>query len=463
MTINNLDDWKVIQEMANSLYHNPSIKGSNNKNSQEHSYYFMPEYQYDKENSNYYRSDFDVYSIRNDFPILKKKVNGKQLVWFDNAATTQKPLCMMNGLNYFYSECNSNIHRGAHNLAKAATDAYEEAREKVRRFIGASEKEEIIFLRGTTEAINLVAESYGGMNVHKDDEVVLTLMEHHSNIVPWQKLTKDKGAILKVAPINERGEVDLEEYARLLTPRTRIVSIAHVSNVLGTINPVKVMIEMAHRHGAKVLIDGAQSAPHLGVDVNDLDADFYTLSGHKLYGPTGIGVLYGKRELLESMPPWQRGGGMIKDVSFEETTYNELPYKFEAGTGNIADAYALGVTIDYIQEISMGIIENHEKELTDYAMEKMKEVNNLKIIGNAINKTSVISFVIEGISSDYIAKHLNQAGIAVRAGHHCAQPVLHRYGLANSVRSSFGIYNTKEEIDQFISSLKRINKYSNYY
>ncbi|HOJ11487.1 MAG TPA: cysteine desulfurase [Clostridiales bacterium] len=409
----------------------------------------------------YYKPGLDVYSIRKDFPILQRRINGKPLVWLDNAATTQKPICVMSALNRYYSEYNSNIHRGAHTLAKLATNAYENARQKIQNFIGASSTEEIIFVRGTTEAINLVADSFGGMNIQTGDEIVLSMMEHHSNIVPWQKLQQAKGAVIKVIPINDRGEVILDEYEKLLTPRTRIVSITHVSNVLGTINPVCKMIEMAHKHGAYVLIDGAQSVPHMGVDVRALDADFYAFSGHKIYGPTGIGVLYGKKVLLEEMPPWQRGGGMIKNVSFNKTTYNSLPYKFEAGTGNIADAVGLGAAIDYIQGIGMDNVERHEKGLTVYAMEKLYQIPGLHIIGTAPEKTGVISFVINGVLPENAAQYLNLDGIAVRSGHHCAQPALHRYGLTSSIRASFGVYNTMEEVDCLVSSVLKIAKYYN--
>lgn len=437
----------------------------NMSNDADSSYYFLPGYQpasYTKQMSGpYYRHGLDVCSIRKDFPILQRRVNGKPLVWFDNAATTQKPVCVMNALSRYYSEYNSNIHRGAHTLAKLATNAYETAREKVRDFIGAPSTEEIIFVRGTTEAINLVAESFGGMNIHTGDEILLTVMEHHSNIVPWQKLQQVKGAVIKVIPVNDRGEVILDEYEKLLTSRTRIVAITHVSNVLGTVNPIRMMTEMAHRHGAYVLIDGAQSVPHIGVDVSELDADFYAFSGHKVYGPTGIGVLYGKRALLEEMPPWQRGGGMIKSVSFNETTYNSLPYKFEAGTGNIADAVGLGAAVDYVREIGMDNIERHEKELTVYAMEKLYQIPGLHIIGTAPDKISVISFVIDGVSPENAAQYLNQDGIAVRSGHHCAQPALRRYGLTSSVRASIGMYNTMEEVDNLASSILKIAKYYN--
>ncbi len=438
---------------------------TNREGTGDSTYYFLPgfsKFSYKNQTGSlYYKPGLDVYSIRKDFPILQKRVNGKPLVWLDNGATTQKPMCVINAINRYYSEYNSNIHRGAHTLAKLATEAYEAAREKVRGFIGASSVDEIIFVRGTTEAINLVAESFGGMNIHSGDEIILTVMEHHSNIVPWQKLQQEKEAVIKVVPVNDCGEIILDEYEKLLTPRTRIVAITHVSNVLGTVNPVRTMIEMAHKYGAYVLIDGAQSVPHIGVDVRELDADFYAFSGHKVYGPTGIGVLYGKRALLEEMPPWQRGGGMIKDVSFDQTTYNSLPYKFEAGTGNIADAVGFGAAVDYIKEIGMENVERHEKELTVYAMEKLRRIPGLNIIGTAPDKTSVISFVIDSVSPEDTARCLNQEGIAVRAGHHCAQPVLKRYGLLGSVRASLGVYNTMEEVDCLVNSVLKIAKYYN--
>ncbi|MEW6624939.1 MAG: cysteine desulfurase [Bacillota bacterium] len=426
-------------------------------------YYFLPDYQsrpFSKQiGGPYYKHGLDVYAVRKDFPILQRRINGRPLVWLDNAATTQKPMCVMNSLSRYYGEYNSNIHRGAHTLAKLATNAYERAREKVRDFIGASSAEEIIFVRGTTEAINLVAQSYGGMSIQSGDEILLTMMEHHSNIVPWQKLQQEKGAVIKVIPIDDCGQIILDEYEKLLTHRTRIVAITHVSNVLGTINPIGTMVKMAHKHGACVLVDGAQSAPHISVNVSELDADFYVFSGHKVYGPTGIGVLYGKRALLEEMPPWQRGGGMIKNVNFNETSFNSLPYKFEAGTGNIADAVGLGAAIDYIQKIGMDSIETYEKELTVYAMEKMIQIPRLYLIGTAPNKTSVISFIIDGVSPEKAGHYLNQEGIAVRSGHHCAQPVLNRFGLTSSVRASLGVYNTMEEVDHLVSSVLKIAKY----
>lgn len=456
---------EIEEKQARPVSYNKKLSTISNMPRENSSYYFLPDYKLipltNQRGSNYYKPGLDVYSIRKDFPILQRRINGRPLVWLDNGATTQKPMCVMNALNRYYREYNSNIHRGAHTLAKLATDAYEMAREKVRNFIGASCVEEIIFVRGATEAINLVAESFGGTHINKGDEIILTMMEHHSNIVPWQKLQQATGAVIKIIPINDRGEVILDEYDKLLTDRTRLVSIAHVSNVLGTVNPIRIMIEKAHKHGAVVLIDGAQSVPHIGVDVQELDADFYAFSGHKVYGPTGIGVLYGKKALLEEMPPWQRGGGMIKNVSFNETSYNSLPNKFEAGTGNIADAIGLGAAIDYIQQIGMDSIERHEKELTVYAMERLYQIHGLHIIGTAPNKTSVISFVIDGISSENAAQYLNKVGIAVRSGHHCAQPALRRFGLDSSIRASLGVYNTMEEIDCLANSVLEITKYYN--
>jgi cysteine desulfurase/selenocysteine lyase len=406
----------------------------------------------------YWNRCFDVQSVRKDFPILHKKVNGKSLIWLDNGATTQKPNQVINSLNQYYSNYNSNIHRGAHTLAKYATKAYEEAREKVKEFIGASLSEEIIFTRGTTEAINLIAESYGNMTIHEGDEILLTMMEHHSNIVPWQKLQQEKGAVIKVIPINDKGEILLEEYQKLLSSRTKIVGITHVSNVLGTVNPVDCMIKLAHSYGACVVIDGAQSIPHLPINVRAMDADFYVFSGHKMYAPTGIGALYGKKSLLDRMPPWQRGGGMINQVSFDHTTYNPTPYKFEAGTGNIGDAIALGSAIDYLIGIGMERVEEHERELTMYAMERLSQIPGICMIGTAPNKISVLSFVIDGSSPERIGKYLDYEGIAVRAGHHCAQPVLDKFGLASTVRASLGIYNTREEVDSLANAILKIAK-----
>lgn len=400
-------------------------------------------------------STFEVQTIRKDFPILQQKVNGQPLIWFDNAATTQKPKAVLDALNQFYSESNSNVHRGAHTLAAKATNAYEAARGKVQHFLGASSAAEVIFLRGTTEAINLVAQTYGRMVAGKGDEILLTTMEHHSNIVPWQMLREATGAIIRVIPITERGEIDLGEYEKLLSRRTRMVAITHVSNVLGTINPVRMMIEMAHHYGACVLVDGAQSTPHLPVDLRELDADFFAFSGHKIYGPTGIGVLYGKKELLEAMPPWQGGGSMIKKVTFEETTYNAPPHKFEAGTGNIADAVGLGAAIDYLQKIGLAQIERYEKEITGYAMGELAKIRGLRLIGTSQFKTGVISFLVDGISAEDLSRALDRRGIATRVGHHCAQPLMQYYGIEGTIRASLGIYNTKEEIDVLVETVKK--------
>lgn len=447
--------FNLTDEEKNVTYHSVN---DGNKN-----YYFLKNYRTNgsgKETRDWKEDAFGQ-SIRKDFPILHKKVNGKALVWLDNGATTQKPNEVIDSVSRYYSQYNSNIHRGAHTLANQATKAYEGAREKVREFIGAAQPEEIIFTRGTTEAINLVAETYGDMEIHEGDEILVSMMEHHSNIVPWQKLQEEKGAVIKVIPINVDGEILLEEYEKLFTPRTKLVAIAHVSNVLGTVNPLKAMIEMAHRNGAHVLVDGAQSVPHMKVDVKDLDTDFYVFSGHKMYGPTGIGILYGKKALLEQMPPWQRGGGMINSVSFDHTTYHNLPYKFEAGTGNIADAIGLGAAIDYLNRIGMQAITEHEKNLTLYAMDRLSEIPGLHLIGTSPDKISVLSFIMEGITPEKVGQYLNKEGIAVRAGHHCAQPVLNQYGLTSSVRASLGIYNMREEIDYLANELLKLAKYYN--
>ena len=399
---------------------------------------------------------FDVNAIRQDFPILHQKVNGKQLVWLDNAATTQKPQAVIDALSYYYQNDNSNVHRGAHTLAARATDGYESAREKVQRFLGAADVSEIIFARGTTEAINLVAQTYGRKYIREGDEIVLTTLEHHANIVPWQMLAQEKGAVLKVVPISDRGEIILEEYARLLGPRTKIVAVSEVSNALGTIVPVKEMTEMAHRHNAKVLIDGAQAVSHLPVNVQYLDCDFYVFSGHKLFAPTGIGALYAKREILEDMPPWQGGGSMIRNVTFEKTTYSDPPEKFEAGTPNIADAIGLGAAIDYINKIGIVNIERYEQELTRYGIEKLSRVPGLRLIGTAPAKVGVFSFICQGLPTEEVGKRLAAEGIAVRAGHHCAQPALRRFGLEATVRPSVAFYNTKSEIDFLVDVLRRM-------
>jgi cysteine desulfurase/selenocysteine lyase len=399
---------------------------------------------------------FDPYLIRRDFPILQEKVHGRPLVWLDNAATTQKPNAVIDRLSSFYRHENSNVHRAAHTLAARATDAYESARERVRRFLNAPSTREIVFVRGTTEGINLVAKSWGHRNVEKDDEVVITWLEHHANIVPWQQLCAEKGARLRVAPVDDRGQIILEQYERLLGPRTRIVAFSHVSNALGTITPAHAMIEMAHRHGARVLVDGAQSVAHMREDVQALDCDFFVFSGHKIFGPTGIGVVYGKGDILDNTPPWQGGGSMILDVTFEKTVYNVPPARFEAGTGNIADAVGLGAALDYLSEVGLENVTRHEHGLLTYATEGLATVPGLHIIGTAREKAGVISFVLDELRTEDVGVELNQDGIAVRAGHHCAQPILRRFGVESTVRPSFALYNTAEDVDALVAALLRI-------
>lgn len=400
--------------------------------------------------------EFDVETIRRDFPILKERVNGRPLVWLDNAATTQKPQSVIDRLSYFYTHENSNVHRAAHELAARATDAYEAAREKVRRFLNAPAAREIIFVRGTTEGINLVAQSWGRQNVHAGDEIVITWLEHHANIVPWQMLCSETGARLRVAPVDDTGQVILEEYEKLLGPRTRLVAVAQVSNALGTITPVNDIVEAAHRHGARVLIDGAQAVSHMAVDVQALNCDFYVLSGHKMFAPTGIGAVFGKSEILDVTRPWQGGGSMIVDVDFDKTVYNVPPARFEAGTGNIADAAGLGAAIDYLERVGMENISRHEIELLKYATEGLLGIPGLRIIGTAREKAGVLSFVIDGVRTEEIGDYLNRDGIAVRAGHHCAQPIHRRFGLESTVRASLALYNTRQDIDALVSSLKRL-------
>jgi cysteine desulfurase / selenocysteine lyase len=399
---------------------------------------------------------FDAHFIRRDFPILQERVNGRPLVWLDNAATTQKPNAVIDRVSSFYRHENSNIHRAAHTLAARATDAYEGAREKVRRFLNAASAREIVFVRGATEGINLVAKSWGHRNVEKDDEIVITWLEHHANIVPWQQLCSEKGARLRVAPVNDRGEVILEEFEKLLGPRTRIVAFSQVSNALGTITPARQMIEMAHRHGARVLVDGAQSIAHMGVDVQLLDCDFFVFSGHKIFAPTGIGVVFGKGDILDHTPPWQGGGSMIVDVTFEKTVYNVPPSRFEAGTGNIADAVGLGAALDYLEQIGMENISRYEHDLLAYATKGLLTVPGLHLIGTAKDKASVLSFVLDGFRTEDVGKALNHEGIAVRAGHHCAQPILRRFGLETTVRPSLALYNTCEDVDALVAALLRI-------
>ena len=399
---------------------------------------------------------WDANIIRKDFPILQQKVSGKPLIWLDNAATSQKPVQVIQAVDHYYRCDNSNVHRGAHTLAARATDGLEGGREKVQQFLGAASPREIIFVRNATEAINLVAQTYGRKNIGAGDEIVLTRLEHHANIVPWQMLAQETGAILRVVPLNERGEVILEEYARLLSPRTRMVAIAHVSNALGTVLPVQQMVAMARRFPTRVLIDGAQSVPHFRVNVQALDADFYVFSGHKLFAPTGIGALYGKLALLEDMPPWQGGGSMIEDVTFEQTTYNTVPHKFEAGTTHIAGAIGLGAAIDYLNQIGFEAAAAYEEVLTAYATQRLATVPGLRQIGTSPHKVSVLSFVIDGIPDEDIGRSLNQEGIAVRAGHHCAQPALRHFGLESTVRPSLAFYNTPQEIDVLTETLHKI-------
>jgi len=391
--------------------------------------------------------------IRSDFPILARRVNGHPLVWLDNAATTQKPKCVMDALADYYSRCNSNVHRGAHTLAREATAAYEEARAKVGALIGATDRSEVVFVRGATEAINLVAASWGGAHIREGDEIVLTEMEHHSNIVPWQLLAQMTGAVLRVAPILSSGDVDLAAFERLFTPRTRIAAFTHVSNVLGTVNPVRLMCATAHRYGALALVDGAQSAAHLPVDVKSMDADFYVLSGHKMYGPTGIGVLYAKKELLEAMPPYQGGGGMIDSVTFEYTRFHKSPEKFEAGTGNIADAVGLGAAADYLRSIGLERIRRHEQELTKRMVEGLSRIRGVRLIGTPREKAGVVTFLVDGMEPEHVAQRLDALGIAIRSGHHCAQPALRHYGLASAARASLGVYNTADDVDALVNAV----------
>jgi cysteine desulfurase/selenocysteine lyase len=399
---------------------------------------------------------FDVNTIRRDFPILATRVHGRPLVWFDNAATTQKPAVVIDRLSHFYRNENSNIHRAAHELAARATDAYETARRQVQRFLGAASANEIVFVRGATEAINLVAQSWGRKNIGEGDEIIVSHLEHHANIVPWQMLASERAAKLKVIPVDSTGQIRLDELQRLLTDRTKIVSIAHVSNALGTVTPVDRVIDMAHRAGVPVLIDGAQSVSHIPIDVEALGADFFVLSGHKVFGPTGIGVLYGRLSLLEEMPPWQGGGNMIQDVTFEQTTYQHPPSRFEAGTGNIADAVGLGAALEYLGSIGMPNIERYEADLLVYATDRLRTVPGLEILGTAAHKASVLSFVIDGLEPTSIGSALNQEGIAVRAGHHCAQPILRRFGHETTVRASLAFYNTCGEVDALVSVLRRL-------
>jgi cysteine desulfurase/selenocysteine lyase len=401
---------------------------------------------------------YPIEAIRNRFPILQRKVKGKDLVYFDNAATTQKPVEVIDALNRYYSQYNANIHRGLHTLADEATAAFEETRHAVQKFIGAKHSEEIIFTKGTTESINLVAKSWGGAFLQKDDEIIISSLEHHANIVPWQMIAEEKGAKLRVIPINDDGVLDMQAYESLLNEKTRIVSIVHASNALGVINPVAEIIRLARAHQALVLIDAAQSSVHLELDVQSMDCDFLTFSGHKIYGPTGTGILYGKKELLDRMPPYQGGGEMIKEVTFEKTTFNELPFKFEAGTPNIADFIALKEGIAFIQDIGKAAIHQHETSLLEYATQQLITIDGLQIRGNVANKVSVVSFTIDGIHPQDLAILLDNQGIAVRTGHHCAQPLMSRLGIVGTTRASFAAYNTLAEIDQFTNALGKALK-----
>ena len=400
-------------------------------------------------------SRLDVDRVRKDFPVLEREVHGKPLAYLDNAATSQKPRAVIDALTHYYSRYNANIHRGVHTLSEEATVAYEAARDKVRDFIRAPSSEEIVFTRGTTEAINLVAQSYLRPRVREGDEILISQMEHHSNIVPWQLVREQTGAVLKVVPINERGEIELEQFSNLLGPRTRFVALAHVSNALGTINMVQEMVRLARERGVPVLLDGAQAVPHLPVDVQELGCDFYAFSGHKMYAPTGIGALYGRRELLEEMGPYQGGGEMILSVTFEKTTYNRVPHKFEAGTPNIAGAIGLGTAIDYLLGLDLQAVRAHEDELLEYATKEVSKVPSVRLIGTAASKTGVLSFLLGEIHAHDVGTVLDQEGIAVRTGHHCAQPVMDRFGVTATARASFAVYNTTEEVDRLVEGLHR--------
>ncbi|HEY6908267.1 MAG TPA: cysteine desulfurase [Myxococcales bacterium] len=400
----------------------------------------------------------DVERVRQDFPILAQKVHGKPLVYLDSAATSQKPRAVVDAVARFYLEDNANVHRGVHLLSERATQSYEDAREKARRFLNAAHAHEIVFVRGTTEAINLVAQSFGRLRVRAGDEVVITEMEHHSNIVPWQMLCEEKGAVLRVLPIDDQGQLRMGELERLLGPRTRLVALSHVSNALGTVNPVAEIVELSHRHGVPVLLDGAQAAPHLAVDVQALGCDFYAFSGHKLFGPTGIGVLYAKSELLEEMPPWQGGGDMIRSVSFEKTTWNRLPYKFEAGTPDIAGAVGLGAAIDYIGALGVAAIAAHEQALLSYATAALSRVPGLRLIGTATEKAAVLSFQLGELHAHDVGTVLDGEGIAIRTGHHCCQPLMRRLGISATARASLALYNRREDIDALAEGLRKVRQ-----
>ena len=401
---------------------------------------------------------FDVSAIRRDFPILASQVHGKPLIYLDNAATSQKPECVIDALTRFYQRDNANIHRGVHQLSERSTQSYEAARGKVQRFLNAANTREIVFVSGATEGINLVAQTFGRKNVGAGDEVVISAMEHHSNIVPWQMLCEEKGAVLRVVPINDRGEMEFEQFEKLLNHRTRLVAVSHVSNALGTINPVREIVKTAHGRNIPVLIDGAQAVPHMRVDVRSLDCDFYVFSGHKVFGPTGIGVLYGRERLLEDMPPWKGGGDMIRSVTFAKTTYNDLPYKFEAGTPNIAGVIGLGTAIEYLDQIGMDAVAAHEHDLLQYGTRALESLSGLRLIGTAREKAGVLSFVIDGVHPHDAATILDLEGVAVRAGHHCAQPVMDRFGVTATTRASLAFYNTREDIDALVAGIQKVKE-----
>jgi len=402
--------------------------------------------------------DYDVFKIREDFPILSQKVHGKPLVYLDNAATTQKPRAVIDALTHYYTTENANIHRGVHALSELATESYERARRKIQRFIHAPDPSQVIFVRGTTEGINLVAQTYGRTHIQAGDEIIISMLEHHSNIVPWQILSEQVGARLRVIPINDSGELLLGEFEKLLGPRTKLLGIAHVSNALGTIVPVRKVIEMAHRRNVPVVVDGAQAAPHTPIDVQALDCDFYTFSAHKIYGPTGIGALYGKRELLDAMPPYHGGGDMISSVTFEKTLYNKLPYKFEAGTPDISGVIGFGAAIDYVTAIGLDRIAAHEEELLAYATQALSAIPEVRLIGTAKSKAAVVSFVLDSIHAHDVGTVLDQEGIAIRTGHHCAQPLMNRFGVEATARASFALYNTKEEVDALVQGIQKVRE-----
>lgn len=401
---------------------------------------------------------YDVNAIRRDFPILSTTVYDRPLVYLDNAATTQKPLCVLDAMRHEYLNANANVHRGVHYLSQQATELHEAARETVRRFINAGKTEEVVFTRGTTESINLVASSFCEEFMKEGDEIIVSVMEHHSNIVPWQLQAARRGVAVRVIPMNDEGELDMEAYADMFTERTKIVSVAHVSNVLGTVNPVREMIRIAHSHGVPVLVDGAQSTPHFKVDVQELDCDFFAFSGHKIYGPTGIGVLYGKEEWLERMPPYQGGGEMIESVTFEKSVFQSLPFKFEAGTPDYIATHGLAVALDYVNDIGLENISSHERELTSYCMEQMRSIDGIALFGTSVHKDAVVSFLVGDIHHLDMGTLLDRLGIAVRTGHHCAQPVMQRYGIQGAVRASFAMYNTREEIDALVEGVRRVSR-----